>query len=342
MKACVLKKDNISLEGLQIVDSPDPHPGDNEVLIKVHAASLNYRDYLIVINQYSTAEVEDDIILLSDAAGEVVDTGNKVTRFRKGDRVAGTFFQVWKDGPMTELPPALGLPLQGVLAELITLHEDGVVGIPANLSYEEASALPCAGVTAWNATMVSGKKSVRPGETVLCLGAGGVSMLAAQFADAAGARVIIMSSSNDKLKHAYELLPDQDPADGINYKETQDWDEKVLDLTGGRGAEHIMELGGPGTLARSYRALAFGGKIALIGFRPDAVGDCNPAPLMMKDGHIDGVGVGSTRMFEEMNRAIEINRLKPPIDRVFPFAETAEAFRYLASGTFVGKIVIRM
>lgn len=339
MKACILSKNNPSLDGIQFVDLPDPSPGPDEVLIRIHATSLNYRDYLIVTNNYSTAALENDVILLSDGAGEVVALGSNVSRFRSGDRVAGTFFQVWKDGPMKELPPALGLPLQGVLADLVALHEDGVVRIPDNLSYEEAAALPCAGVTAWNATMESGK-SVRPGETVLCIGAGGVSMFAAQFADAAGARIILMSSSDDKLKRAYDLLPDQDPADGINYKDVPEWDEKVLKLTRGRGADHIVELGGAGTLERSYRSLAFGGKIALIGFRPDAVGDCNPWPLMMKDGHIDGVGVGSTRMFEGMNRAIEINRIRPPIDKLFPFADTVDALRYFATGSFVGKIVI--
>lgn len=341
MKACLLRKNNVSLDGIELVDLPEPAPDPYQVLIKIRATSLNYRDYLIVTDNYATAGVDDDVILLSDGAGEVVATGSAVSRFRAGDRVAGTFFQVWKDGPMNELPPALGLPLQGVLAELVVLHEDGVVRIPDNLSFEEAATLPCAGVTAWNATMVSGK-SIRPGETVLCLGAGGVSMLAAQFADAAGARVILTSSSDEKLERAYALLPDQNPDDAINYRVTESWDEKVMDLTAGRGADHIIELGGAGTLARSYRALAFGGKIALVGFRPDAVGDCNPAPLMMKDGHIDGIGVGSTRMFEDMNRAIEINRITPPVDRVFGLTETVEALKYFASGSFVGKVVIRV
>lgn len=341
MRACVLHKDGISLNGIRFVDWPDPSPGPEEVLIRVHAASLNYRDYLIVTDNYATAAVDHDVILLSDAAGEVAATGSDASRFRVGDRVSGTFFQVWKDGPMTALPPALGVPLQGVLADFVALHEDGVVRIPESLSYEEAAALPCAAVTAWNATMVSGKP-VRPGETVLCLGAGGVSLFAAKFAGAAGARIILMSSNDDKLKRAYDLLPDQNPGDGINYREIPAWDEKVLQLTGGRGADHIMELGGAETLARSYRALAFGGRIALIGFRPDGAGDCDPSCLMMKDGHIDGVGVGSTRMFEDMNRAIETNRIEPPVDRVFPFAETVDAFRYLASGHLVGKVVIRM
>jgi NADPH:quinone reductase-like Zn-dependent oxidoreductase len=340
MKACILHKDNIGLEGIQFVELPDPSPGPDEVLIRIHAVSLNYRDYLIVTNNYSTEKINHDIVLLSDGAGEVVGLGRNVTRFQVEDRVAGTFFQVWKDGPMNEHSPALGLPLPGVMAEFVTLHEDGVVRIPNSLSYEDAAALPCAGVTAWNATMESGK-SVRPGETVLCLGAGGVSLLAAQFADAAGARVILASSNDDKLKRAYKLLPGQNPGDGINYNDVPQWDENVLNLTHGRGADHIIELGGAGTLARSYRALAFGGKIALIGFRPDSAGDCNPWPLMMKDGRIHGVGVGSTRMFEDMNRAIEVNRIKPPVDRIFAFSETVDAFRYLASGSSVGKIVIR-
>jgi NADPH:quinone reductase-like Zn-dependent oxidoreductase len=341
MKAVVLRKSNVSFEGIETVDIPTPVAGDSDVLIRIYAASLNFRDYLIVINQYSTAALEEDLILLSDAAGEVIAVGSEVSRFKVGDRVAGTFFQVWKDGPMRKHPPCLGLPLPGVLAEYVVLHEDGVVRIPHNLSFEEASTLPCAAVTAWNATMVSGRP-VRPGETVVCIGSGGVSLFAAQFADAAGARVILLSSSEQKLLKAYAHLPKQNPADGINYKTHPDWELEVMRLTDGQGADHIMDLGGPSTLPHSYRALAFGGRIALIGFRPGAQGDCDPSMLMMKDGHIDGVGVGSTRMFEDMNRAIAINRLKPPIDRVFDISETAEALQYLAAGNFVGKIVIRL
>lgn len=341
MKACIFTKNGVGPGGIQFVDRPDPTPGPHDVVIAIRATSLNYRDHLIVTGNYSTAAVEEDFVLLSDGAGEVVALGNEVTRFKLHDRVAGTFFQVWKDGPMRQHPPALGLPLQGVLADFVALHEDGVVRIPDCLSYEEAAALPCAAVTAWNATMVSGR-SVRPGETVLCLGTGGVSLFAAQFADAAGARIILTSSSDQKLKRAYQLLPGQDEADGINYRTLPDWDDRVLDVTQGLGADHIIELGGAGSLARSYRALAFGGRIALIGFRPDSAGDCNPWPLMMKDGHLDGVGVGSTRMFEEMNRAIEKNGIGPHVDRVFAFTETVDAFRHFASETFVGKIGIRL
>lgn len=341
MKAWVLRKNDIRLEGLERAEWPEPQVGPNDVLIAVRAASLNYRDVLIATNNYGTAPVEDDLVLLSDAAGEVLAVGPGVTRFKVGDRVAGTFFQVWKDGPMRALPPALGLPLQGVLAERIALHEDGVVRIPETLSYEQASTLPCAGVTAWNATMM-GRQPIKPGQTVLVLGAGGVSMFAAQFADAAGARVILTSSSDEKLERAYRHLRAQDRADGINYRDTPDWDRKVHELTAGRGADHIVELGGAATLARSYRALAFGGRIALTGFRPGASGDCDPWPLMMKDGHIDGVGVGSTRMFEDMNRAIDARRLKPPMDAVFSFEEAVDALRHLASGAAVGKVTIRL
>lgn len=338
MKACILRKDNISLDGVEIVEMPDPEPGPNDVLIQVRAASLNYRDYLIVTDNYATAAVDHDVILLSDASGEVTAIGDNVTRFKIGDRVAGTFFQVWKDGPMTFLPPALGVPLEGVLSEYINLHEDGVVAIPPSLSFEEAASLPCAGVTAWNATMVAGQ-TVRPGETVLTLGTGGVSMFAAQFAAAAGASLILTSSSDEKLELAVSLFPDRDVI-GINYVKCPDWEKEVLKITEGRGADHIIELGGAGTLSRSYQALAFGGKIALIGFRPGNTGDCNPTPLMMKDGRIHGVGVGSTSMFEEMNRAIETNHIKPHIDMVFPFTGITDAFKHLASGNFVGKIVV--
>lgn len=341
MKACMLSRDQISFDGIRIVELPDPGPGPGEVLVAIRAVSLNYRDYLIVTGRYGTAPVERDLVLASDGAGEIVAVGAGVRRWRVGERVAGTFFQTWKDGPMTELPPALGLPLQGVLAEFVALHQDGVVRIPDSLSYEQAAALPCAGVTAWNATMVAGR-CVRPGDTVVCLGSGGVALLAALFADAAGARVIVVSSSGDKLQRAYAHLPDQDRDDGIDYRAIPAWEQRVLELTGGRGADHIIELGGAATLPHSYRALAFGGKIALVGYRPDAIADCNPWPLMMKDGHIDGVGVGSTRMFEDMNRAIQVNRIKPPIDRVFDFAQTAAALRYLGSGGAVGKLVIRL
>ena len=336
MKVYELEKGSTSLAGLRLAERPEPKPAPHEVLIRIRATSLNYRDHMIVTGQYFGGAASRDTIPLSDGAGEVVSVGERVTRFHVGDRVAGTFFQVWKDGPRSFLPPALGVPLDGVLAEYVALHEDGAVALPPALSFEEGAALPCAGVTAWNALMGVGRP-VRPGDTVLCQGTGGVSTLALQFARAAGARVIVISSSDEKLERAKQL----GASAGINYKAHPDWDKEVNRITSGRGVDHVVEIGGAGTLARSYQALGFGGKVALIGFLAGS-GDSNPYPLMMKGGSIHGVGVGNTKSFEEMLRAIQGNGIKPAIDRVFPFDQAGDAFRRLASGGFVGKIVVTL
>lgn len=333
MRVYELQKGSSSIEGLRRADRPDPQAGPGQVLIRIRAASLNYRDHMALMGTYFTP-VERPTIPLSDGAGEVVSVGAGVTRFNPGDRVAGTFLQVWKDGPRPPRAQALGVPLDGTLAEYIALDEDGVVAIPRFLSFNEAATLPCAGVTAWNALMVAGRP-VRPGDNVVCLGTGGVSMMAAQFSHASGARVIVTSSSDVKLQRALGL----GASDGINYKTHPVWEKEVERITGGAGADHVIEIGGAGTLAQSYRALGFGGKVALIGFLAGP-GDPNPMPLMMKGASLHGIGVGSTRMFEEMNRAIEVNRIKPPVDKVFSFDNAPEAFRCLASRDFVGKIVI--
>jgi NADPH:quinone reductase-like Zn-dependent oxidoreductase len=336
MRVYEIQKGSTSLTGLRAAERPDPPaPGVQQVTIRVRGASLNYRDHLVVMGQYFGGAVSRDTIPLSDGAGEVVAVGEGVTRFQLGDRVAGTFFQVWKDGPRAFQPPVLGVPLDGVLCEFVVLHEDGVVALPASLSFEEGSALPCAGVTAWNALMVAGKQ-VKPGDTVLCQGTGGVSMLGLQIAKAAGARVIVTSSSDEKLAKA----PALGAWGGVNYKTHPDWEKEVLRLTGGRGVDHIVEIGGAGGLSRSFQAIGFGGKVALIGFLAGPGADPTPYPLMMKGGSLEGVGVGSTRMFEDLLRAIDVNGIKPVIDKVFPFEEAPDAFRHLASGNFMGKIVI--
>ena len=335
MKVWEVQKGSTTMEGLRRAERPDPQPEWHQVLIRIRAVSLNYRDHMVVIGQYMGGAVSRDTIPLSDGAGEVVAVGPGVTRFKVGDRVTGTFFQVWVEGPRTKFAPALGVPLDGTLAEYIALNEDGVVAIPPGLSFEEAATLPCAGVTAWSALMVLGR-AVKPGDTVLCLGTGGVSVLALQFAKAAGAKVIITSSSDSKLDRARKLGAEF----GINYNTHPDWDKEVQRLTNGRGVDHVVEVGGVATLARSYQSIGFGGKIALIGFLAGMKGQQEPYALMMKGGSLHGVGVGSTAMFEEMNRAIEVNGIKPVVDRVFAFDETPEALRQFAAGNFFGKIVI--
>lgn len=335
MRVYEVQKGATSLEGLRMAQRPDPQPGGRQVLIRVRAASLNYRDHLVTIGRYFGGAVSRDTIPLSDGAGEIVDTGPGVSRFKTGDRVAGTFFQVWKDGPRSSSPAALGVPLDGTLAEYIALDEDGVVAIPSNLSFEEAAALPCAGVTAWHALMVAGR-AVRAGDTVLCLGTGGVSTLALQLAHAAGARVIVTSSSDAKLERARKL----GASDTINYSATPEWDKEVVRITGGRGVDCVIEIGGAGTLARSMQSLGYAGKACLIGFLGGPTGDTTPFPLMMKAASLHGISVGSTRMFEDMNRAIHQNRIQPAIDRVYPFEQAPDAYRRLVSGDFVGKLVI--
>ena len=335
MKAYEIQKGCTSLDGLRRMERAEPQPGHRQVLVRVRATSLNYRDQIIITGGYFGGTVNRDLIPLSDGAGEVVATGPGVTRFKPGDRVAGTFFQVWVDGPPPGRLEALGVPLDGMLAEYVVLQKDGVIGIPESYSFEDAATLPCAAVTAWNPLMVAGNR-VKPGETVLCLGTGGVSIFALQFARCAGARVIVTSSSDEKIKRACEL----GASEGINYKRSPDWEKDVLRLTGGRGADHIIEVGGLGTLARSLQSVAPGGKVALIGVLAGMTGDTNPFPLMHKGASLHGIIVGNRAMFEEMNQAIEVNKIKPVIDKVFPFEEAAEAYRYQASGGLLGKVVI--
>jgi NADPH:quinone reductase-like Zn-dependent oxidoreductase len=335
MKAYVMAAGTTSVDGLKIVERPEPRTGARELLIRVRATSLNYRDHLVITGAYFGKPIERELVPLSDGAGEVVAIGAEVKRFKVGDRVAGTFFQTWVDGPLGKSRPALGGTQDGMLAEFVALHEDGVVAAPDALSFEEAASLPCAGVTAWHALMECGSR-VKAGDTVLCLGTGGVSIFALQFAKASGARVIVISSSDEKIERARKL----GAADGINYKQNPDWEKAVRGLTGGLGVDHIVEVGGVGTLARSFKALAFGGKIALIGVLAGSKGDANPLSLMMKGGNLHGIYVGSTAMFEAMNRAISWNGIKPLVDRVFPFDEAANAYRHLTSGDFMGKIVI--
>jgi NADPH:quinone reductase-like Zn-dependent oxidoreductase len=334
MKAYEIPKGATKLEDLRRSQRPEPKPGPHDVLVRLRAAALNYRDHAIIVGKYRY-NLDHDTIPCSDGAGDVVAIGANVTRFKPGDRVIPTFFQVWIDGPPPKNRAALGAPLDGTLAEFISLHEDGWVAMPAHLSDEEAATLPCAGATAWNALMLAGSP-IKPGDTVLCLGTGGVSMFALQFARAAGARVIVTSSSDAKIERARSL----GASDGVNYKTVPDWEKEVLALTGGRGVDCVIENGGIGTLARSLQCVGWKGKISLIGVLAGRDGNANPHDLMFKSASLHGIGVGSRASLEQLIQAIEVNRIKPVIDKVFPFDQATEAFRLQASGNFLGKIAI--
>jgi NADPH:quinone reductase-like Zn-dependent oxidoreductase len=337
MRVWIVPKGSKRAEDLRQEERPTPVPRAGQVRVRVRATSLNYRDQAVVAGVYALADSTRDTVPLSDGAGDVVAVGEGVTRFKTGDRVAGTFFQIPPGGPPSAMPAALGAPLDGMLAEEVVLYEDGLVHVPQGYSFEEAACLPCAGVTAWHALMRAGR-SIRPGDTVLVLGTGGVSTFALQFARAAGARVIATSSSDEKLQHARSL----GAAEGINYKTTPEWDKEVLRLTGGRGVDCVVEVGGLGTLPLSMSAVGRGGKIALIGVLTGHQGGVNPHVLMFKGAALHGIFVGDRPMFEEMNRAIEANGIKPVIDTVYDFDRAVDAFRQAASGSFVGKIVIRV
>jgi len=323
------------LDGLRVEELPEPRPGPGQVRVRIRAASLNYRDLLVVKGTYSR-NLPLPLTPLSDGAGEVVEVGPGATRFAVGARVAGIFMQTWLEGALTDAKgkSALGGAIDGVLAEQVVFHEDGLVAVPDHLSFEEAATLPCAAVTAWNALIEAGLKA---GDTVLTLGTGGVSLFALQFARLAGARVHITSGSDDKLERAKRL----GASDGINYKTTPEWDKKVRELTGGVGVDHVVEVGGAGTLPRSLRAVRTGGHVALIGVLSGG-GEVNPMPVLMKAVRLQGVFVGSRAMFEAMNRAIVEHKMRPVIDKVFPFAEVHAAYRHLESGAHFGKVVVRM
>lgn len=323
-------------DALMREELPTPVPGLGQVLVRVKATALNYRDLLVAKGLYNP-KIPLPMVPLSDAAGEVAEVGPGVTRVKPGNRVAAIFMQTWIDGGAneTKAKSALGAAIAGVLAEYVVFDQEGLVPIPEHLSYEEAATLPCAAVTAWHALVVSGR--VQAGETVLVQGTGGVSLFALQFARLSGARVIATSSHDEKLERVRQL----GASDGINYKTTPDWDARVRELTGGVGVDHVVEVGGAGTLPKSLRAVRLGGRIALIGVLSGG-GEFNPMPILMKNVRVQGIFVGSRTMFEAMNRAITLHQLRPVVDRVFPFDEAAEAMRHMERGAHFGKIVIRV
>jgi len=336
MKAYQIKAP-CSLDGLTLVDLTDPTPGPGQILVRVRAVSLNYRDLMIVLGKYG-GTTPPDLVPLSDGAGEVVSVGEGVTRVQIGDRVAGIFFQTWLDGGIRAAyhASALGGARDGMLAEYVVLSEEGVVMLPDWMTYEEGASLPCAAVTAWNGLVEQGHLTA--GETVLLQGTGGVSMFALQIARAHGARVILTSSSDEKLARAKALGADE----GVNYRAAPDWDKAVWEWTGKRGVDHIVEVGGPGTLAKSLQAARHGGHIAQIGVLSDVEALVSPMPILGKSLRVSGIYVGSRAMFERLLSALTVGQIHPIIDRVFPFDEARAAYAYLQSGAHFGKVVIRV
>ncbi len=326
------------LDAIQVVERPDPTAGPGQVLVRMKAVSLNYRDLLMVQGMYGRggASSSDVITPFSDGCGVVEAVGAGVTRFAVGDRVATLFFQNWTSGPpnLQKLMSALGFPIPGAGAELQTFSQEGLSKVPDFLTDQQVATLPCAALTAWRGLFEDAR--LEPGDTVVLQGTGGVSIFGLQFAKAAGLRTVITSSSDAKLERAKALGADH----LINYKTTPDWSGPVRDATEGRGADFIMEVGGGGTIQQSMKAIRIGGHIAIIGVVAGAGEPFNPASLIGNSARLQGLSVGSRDMFEAMCRAIALHRIAPVVDKVFPWTEARAAFSAMARGEHFGKIVL--
>ena len=334
MKKVVIRPGQKGITALHLQETTSDELKPYQVRVRVHAVSLNYRD-LITVNR----GVEQELTPLSDGAGEIDEVGEGVTRVKKGDRVVGLFFPLWQSGEMDAYTFSLargGPPMDGMLAQIVCGHEDSFVKFPEYLSHEEASTLPCACVTAWNALIVQGK--LKAGETVVIMGTGGVALFALQLAKNVGARVIILSSDDGKLERARKMGADE----LINYKKNPNWDELVLEKTSQVGADLILELGGGGTLSRSMASAKIDGRISLVGMLTGFDGQINPMPIIRKCLSLKGIYVGSREMQMQLHRALETSKIHPVIDRVFDFDQVREAYEYQQRGRQFGKIVIRV
>jgi len=332
----IFEFDAFGLEKLKPAERPTPQPGPGDVLVKLHAVSLNFRDLLVVQGKYNP-RMKLPRVPISDGAGEVTAVGEGVTAWKPGDRVVVPFMPAWEKGPLsaTASASALGGDVDGLLREFAIIPAEALLPIPPHLGFEQAATLPCAGVTAWNGLFDSGL--LRRGQTVLLQGTGGVSLFGLQFAKAAGATTILTSSSDTKLDRARALGADHT----INYKTEPAWDKRVLEITGGRGVDLTLEVGGAGTLSKTCRATAFSGHVSLIGVLAGIAGEVQIGHILHKALTVRGIYVGSREMFAAMNAAIIKHRLEPVIDRVFAFSDSLEAFHHLETGQHFGKIVIR-
>lgn len=326
-----------SIDQLVFDEVTVPEPGAGQVLVAIKAVSLNFRDLAVVTGRYPRNAAQPTIIC-SDGCGEVIAVGDGVTSFHTGDRVAGSFFQKWITGPFSPEygASALGGAIDGVLTQFRVFDQQGLVHIPEHFSFEEGATLSCAALTAWNALVPT--SHIQAGDTVLLLGTGGVSIFGLQFAKLHGARVIITSSSDEKLARAKALGADET----INYKTTPEWNKEVLRLTGGKGVDIVLEVGGGETFPRSMASVRASGQIAVIGVLTGVAGNIPLGMIGIQTLSVHGIYVGSVAMLEGMNRAIAANRLKPVINRVFPFDKSADALRYMQSAQHFGKIVITL
>jgi NADPH:quinone reductase-like Zn-dependent oxidoreductase len=325
------------LDHLAVVGRPEPQPGPGQVVVRMRAASLNYRDLLMVQGLYNKRQPLP-LIPCSDGAGEVLAVGEGVSRVRPGQRVCTLFSQRFLAGRPTieKMRATLGGPLDGTLAEQVLLDAEGVVPTPEHLTDVEASTLPCAAVTAWSALVEAA--ALTAGETLLLQGTGGVSIFALQLAKVLGARPLVTSSSDEKLARAAEL----GAAAGINYRAVESWGEAAKELSGGVGVDLVVEVGGAGTLSQSLRAVRMGGIVALIGNLAGTNAEIALTQVFMRRVRLQGVFVGSRETFEALNRAIALHHLRPIVDRVFPLAEATAAFAYMSEGKHFGKIVIEI
>ena len=327
-------RESYGLDHLKIAERPKPSPAKGEVLLAMKAASLNYRDLLTVKGMGGGFPLP--LIPFSDGAGEIIAVGEGVTRVRSGDRVCPSFFQSWIEGPVADYSrsKALGGSAQGVLQEFLALSAEGVSKIPDHLNWTEAASLPCAGLTAWRAIAV--EAPVGPGQSILVQGTGGVSIFALQFAKARGASVIATSSSDEKLEHAKKLGADH----VINYRTTPEWGRKARELTGGRGVDVVVEVGGENTLAQSLEAARVGGSIVIIGVLGGFSSPLFMPALFGKNLRLIGISVGSRAQFDEMAKAIAGWKLKPVVERTFPFDKVPEALKLMEAGGHFGKIAV--
>ncbi|HEX5380491.1 MAG TPA: NAD(P)-dependent alcohol dehydrogenase [Phenylobacterium sp.] len=325
------------LDHLKVVERPEPKAGPGQVLVRMKAVSLNYRDHLMVNGVYGRGPAASGPITpFSDGCGVVEAVGEGVTRVAPGDRVSTLFFQNWNAGRPTleKLSSALGFPIPGAGAELQVFSQEGVSRVPDFLTDLEVSTLACAALTAWRGLFVDAR--LEPGDTVVLQGTGGVSIFGLQFAKAAGYRTVITSSSDEKLARAKALGADH----LVNYRQTPEWSGPVRAATGGVGADFVMEVGGAGTIQQSLRAVRIGGHIAIIGVVAGGAEGINPAVLIGNSAKMQGLSVGSREMFEAMCRAIELHKIRPVVDKVFPWTEAKAAFEAMRGGEHFGKIVL--